>query len=188
MTRPRPPPSFRTTLLWLGTSRFRLEAHMLEVSQAAIWHLCVRMNFHYDIELDSTEVPKMLHEAYPRWWKYGRPADFWIKNIALVKDTIRRYKLKPVPKESLMVQELVMSIDLPAGKRKKVPSIRPKPFPGGIKIAHLHSGENIYLLSDEQWKRLSSNIVKGFREKLARVNTVTVEQVLEVSEAVDSLA
>ena len=129
----------------------------------------------------------------PLWWKYGRPADFWLKNIRLVKEAIEKYKLEPVLKESLMEEEFSAPrgfsfiAELIADKQEKVPSIPPKPFPGGIRIPHFHFEKDVYLLSEEQWKDFSTIVIKDFQAKLARVNTVNFEQVMEMSEAMDSL-
>ena len=52
----------------------------------------------------------------------------------------------------------------------------------------MHFRRDIYLLNERQWKDFSVKVIKDFQAKLSRVNTVSFEQEMEISEAVDSLA
>lgn len=126
----------------------------------------------------------MKRELIPWWWKYGRPADFWIKNIEPVKVAINKYKLTPVPTESLMSEDIFTTFE---GTSKQPPWIVRKTFPGGLRIPHFHFEKDVYLLNEEQWKDFSGNIIREFQNKLAKVNNVSFDQFLEISEAIESL-
>lgn len=118
-------------------------------------------------------------------WIYGIPAPFWLKNLNIIEKMIQEQRLQSVPSESLMTEALYTPM---VGEQEKaIPRIRQRPFPGGIRIPHLHFKGDVYLLDEEQWKKFSGNIIKDFQTKLAKVKTVNFEQVMEISEAIDSL-
>ena len=80
-------------------------------------------------------------------------------------------------------------LDVPSVEQKKAPlRLRVPAIPGGIRIPHLHFRGDVYLLNEKQWKDFSIKVIKDFQAKLSRVNTVSFEQEMEISEAVDSLA
>lgn len=123
-----------------------------------------------------------------RKWIFGMPVPFWLKNIKMIEQVIREWKLEPVPAESLMTEVPLAPLGVMSGEQEKAPlRIRPRSIAGGIRIPHLHFREDIYLLDEKQWRDFSSKVVKDFQAKLAKVNTVSFEQVMEISEAVDSL-
>lgn len=118
-------------------------------------------------------------------WIYGIPAPFWLKNLKIIEDTIRVQKLRAVPSESIMTGPLFASI--PGEQEKAIPKIGLRPFPGGIRIPHLHFKGDVFLLNEEQWTAFSGKVVKDFQAKLAKVQSVNFEQVMEMSEAIDTL-
>lgn len=134
---------------------------------------------------------KTMDGIYPflvRRWIFGLPAPIWLKNMDMIGNTIEEYKLKPIPAESLMAEAPFASRDIAGGEQtsSKAP-LRPWQWPGGIKIAHLHYKGDIYLLNEGQWKRFSTSIVNEFQKKLAGVKTIGFEQVMELSEGIDSI-
>ena len=125
----------------------------------------------------------MQYELIPRWWRYGRPADFWLRNTDLVRGFVDRMKLTPVP-----------DVDIPYGMPEMMAKAAPeavkwwpRPFPGGIRAAHLHLGDKLYMLERKQWQKLSTEIMGRFQEQLQDVNQVTFEQVMGLSEALDGM-
>src|SRR3990172_10239212 len=123
-----------------------------------------------------------------RHWIFGIPAPFWLKNLKMIEQTIRELKLEPVPTESLMTEVHHAPMGAMAREQEKAPlRIWPRPIPGGIRIPHLHFRRDIYLLNERQWKDFSVKVIKDFQAKLSKVNTVSFEQAMEISEAVDSL-
>jgi hypothetical protein len=53
-----------------------------------------------------------------------------------------------------------------------------------MRIPHLHHRGDIYLLSKEQWNKFSGEMLDNFRTRLAEVNTVPFEQLMNLGDAV----
>lgn len=123
----------------------------------------------------------------PRWWRYGRPADFWLVNRDFIQDFVKKNQLRPIPDEHLVLDDPVPIVEEAAGRAEASRAFRPRPFPGGLRIAHLHLGEQIFQLDRERWTSFSQTIVKGFHEKIDQAGTVNVDQLIELSGAIDSL-
>jgi hypothetical protein len=146
-------------------------------------------------ELPTPSLLPSRELALGRWkWNYGKPAPLWITQLRVIEDTIHEMHLKPLPRESypnagldqgVLLQELQIA-RLAESSRDKEKIIAPD-FPGGLKSPHLHFKRDLYLLDDEQWNIFSNNIVRGFKEKLSKIGTVGFEQLLDTSEAIDSL-
>lgn len=118
-------------------------------------------------------------------WRYGRPPDLWIKNIDVVKEFIAKYNLKPIPMGHLPMSGTMAELQPKTTTKRLTP--KPIPFPGGIRLAHLHYQDDIYVLNAEQWKEFSGRLMKDFQTKLATVKTIGFEQLIELSAAIDSL-
>jgi hypothetical protein len=108
----------------------------------------------------------------------------WMSHHAMIAKFIEKHNLIAVPHEHLPgsqmrvpSERLEASADLP---------FKPYPFPGGIRVPHLHFKGEIYLLNRKQWKEFAGDTIKGFHEKLERANNVTFDQLMEVSEAVST--
>jgi hypothetical protein len=110
-----------------------------------------------------------------KWW-YGGPWDLWINNVKVIGDFVRKQQLKPVE---------VQFTPMTAGATKA--GIIPKPFPGGIRVPHLHWKEGLYMLNDQQWKTFSAGILTQYQAKLAKVGSVGFEQLMDVSAGVETL-
>jgi hypothetical protein len=55
-------------------------------------------------------------------------------------------------------------------------------------LPHVHFKGDIYLLSDEQWKEFSEKLVQEFQAKRSRARTLSVESVIDLSAAIDTVA
>jgi hypothetical protein len=62
-----------------------------------------------------------------------------------------------------------------------------RPIYGGMKLPHLHYGDNIYLLSDKQWADFSSKVLTDVKAKLGATQKVTFEQLAEVAAGTQTL-
>jgi hypothetical protein len=122
----------------------------------------------------------MYKDYYPWWWRCGRPADLWIKNIERIQELITKFNLKPLPEEYSKIMELPII-------EERRPTIRRPPIPGGIKIAHVHFKDDVYLLNEEQWREFTGSVIKDFQAKLSKVKIVTIAQTIELSEALDNI-
>jgi hypothetical protein len=128
-----------------------------------------------DRYLDWQSVPWLL--------KVGGMKDFWIINSSLIEQTIKEQGLKPLPPEAPVAREM----PLVPMEEKAAPIIWHGPIYGGMRIAHLHFKGQIYPLNEDQWRKFSATVIKGFQAKLARANNVSFEHVMEISDAVDRL-
>ena len=63
----------------------------------------------------------------------------------------------------------------------------PLPFPGGIKVPHLHYLGRIYFLETEQWQEFSQTAIKQVQEKLALARTVSFGDLMDLTEVVNEL-
>mgnify|MGYP003573502761 CR=1 FL=1 len=143
------------------------------------------------------ETTKLLEWAKDlRIWDRGKPSPIWITHLEAVENTIHELKLKPLAREHYPNAGLERQ---PIGSGPHVTRVartgyeQPEEinipdFPGGLKCPHLHFKRDIYLLDDRQWKTFSNEIVKGFSDKLASIGTVNFGQLLQTSEAIDSLS
>ena len=122
------------------------------------------------------------------WWWMGIPAPFWITNLKQIGQFIQKNEIKPVAPEFLpdISMDPQISLGQELALRSYVP-IKPRPFPGGIKVPHFHFKGDLFVLTDKQWKEFSADIVKGFQAKLAKANAVNFEQVIEISEVIDGI-
>ena len=126
-------------------------------------------------------------------WRYGMPPyDFWLQNEALITKIIKAHKLAPIDQSYFMKDNTFVAAEAglqKKGAKKKVEAKKlwPRPFPGRMRIPHVHLKEEIYLLKDRQWREFTKEIVSVFQERLAQANNVSFEQVMKLSEAIESL-
>jgi hypothetical protein len=124
----------------------------------------------------------------PWWWWFGIPAPFWIVNLKAIGQFIEKFDLKPIGPESL--PDIPMDPQYSMGQEialRAYGPMKPRPFPGGIKIPHLHFKGDLFVLNEKQWKEFSADILKGFQSKLAKANTVSFGQVMEISDVIDGI-
>ncbi len=129
-------------------------------------------------------------------WQAGRPAEIWLSHRKLVRNIIRQYKLKPLPTDAYPYyqtpgQMAEFGVDLETAALKKAGKrarwIWPIPFPGGIRIPHLHFGGDVYLVERGQWAEFSEHVVADLRQRLKQANEISFEQTLALNEAVTAI-
>lgn len=113
------------------------------------------------------------------YWKNGGRWDIWVREVSRVKSFIKENNLKPLRDAPFLLQG-----EAAAAKAGSFP-IYPWPN-GGMKIAHLHFGRDIYVLNERQWKDFSTQIMDSYKEKLSKVNVVNFDQLMEFSDAVEN--
>lgn len=133
-------------------------------------------------------------------WRVGRPADIWLSNRDLIASFIKKYNIKPLEVESYpdvssmpasaftevaAATTTTKSKSLAAGITQKLPW--PKPFPGGMRVPHLHFGPDVYILDRLQWKEFSGAILRETQERLGKAKEISFEQTLELTQAIHTL-
>lgn len=138
-------------------------------------------------------MPELSRLLIKRWLN-GRPAEIWISEIALVEKMIQQYKLNPLGTEHYPVMELCHYVGPLEGqvghippRPKKIDIVDPRPYPGGLRIPHLHFKNDVYLLTEEQWREFSSTVLKDLRAKLGKTRTITFDQLVETNAAISGL-
>jgi hypothetical protein len=130
-------------------------------------------------------------------WRLGRPADIWLSHSVLVNKLIKQFKLKPLAVESYpsmpamdasMIEETAMMSTRTKAATIMPPKLRwPRPFPGGLRIPHVHYGADVYLLNQTQWKDFSTSVLRDVSKRISSAKEISFEQVVELSEAVNTL-
>lgn len=126
--------------------------------------------------------------------KYGGRYDYWVQNVKIVADFVKKFKILPVEREHLLMDNPI-PIDYPISPvqpkgKKKIPEVvrfKPRPFPGGLICPHLHLRGEIYILTDDLWRKFSSKAVKNLQDKMNSVGTVGFNQLMELSDVMGGL-
>ena len=117
----------------------------------------------------------------------GGRFDFWTTNIDFVAKFIDKHGIKAIGKDHLIMDDPVPISPIKMENIAiEIKHLKPQPFPGGMRTPHLHFKNDIYLLNHEQWKEFSAKAVKNFKEKLAKVETVNFDKLMELSEAIET--
>jgi len=137
------------------------------------------------------------------WWRFGLPSPIWWRNVDVIKRIVEKNKLQPFPESFLdaqlqqqqfQQQQLLLAaepqmvqMEMDAPARSKAPRrIRPLPFPGGLKIAHVHYEGQVYPLERQQWQEFSTGVVQRLRENLDQARVVGFQQLMEVSDVLET--
>lgn len=121
--------------------------------------------------------------------KNGGRFDFWITHVEIVRVFIEKQKLQPISQERIGQQ--VSARSFKAGDKKAiVPEYYipwPFPFPGGIKVPHLHFGDDIYYLNNKQWREFSGTALKSLQDKFKNIGSVGYDGLMNLADAIEPL-
>jgi hypothetical protein len=132
----------------------------------------------------------MEYEQYlnvPWWWKYGRPKDMWATFEHEIGIFIEKNKIAAMSHEaaqSLIIGEVGGGMAAPAAIAMKSASSSPMEriwWHGGMRGPHLHYKNNIYVLTDKQWKEFTRPILKTFGEKLATTRSISFRDMTDIA-------
>lgn len=108
---------------------------------------------------------------------------FWKNMASNVSEFIRANQLKPV-----RIGPVGVSVQrAPAKAQGDIAEFLDLGIRGGMKVAHVHYGNNIYLLDDKQWAKFSGKIVRNALSKLERVNEVSFDQAVMLGSTIQAL-
>lgn len=118
-------------------------------------------------QLGSFEFNKMIViDGTNGGWRH-----LWADNIATIKSFINAAKLKPIETQLFLnKKEFRWPVNWP-----------------GIPVPHLHFNDNLYQLTEGQWKQFTGNVMKDLQGKLAKANNVGLDQLDALSGVVRGL-
>lgn len=121
-----------------------------------------------------------------RWW-IGIPIPFWTTHHEQIGAFLRKNRIRAVDK-SVMMRGDQLPVSSPAtSARARARFVDPRPFPGGIRFAHLHYRQDLFLLTDRQWKDFAGGVLDMVADRLKRAETIGFEQMLDLAGAADSI-
>ena len=114
-----------------------------------------------------------------RWrWLVGIPADFWLSHAEMVGKFIDEHDLQPANMHMKQV----------TAQAKRAIDINDLINPwGGRKLAHLHYRGELYVLNEKQWQEFTTNITREFSSKLAKAGTISFDQFIKLSDAMEPI-
>jgi hypothetical protein len=119
--------------------------------------------------------------------KNGGRRDFWVSQVSIierfVKANLNQLVRIQVADQSPVGLEVKAAVPSAAAKK----AIIWDPTRGGMRMPHLHYAGEIYILNESQWAAFSKAAMKALSEKLAKVQKVTFEDVLQVSETLTQM-
>jgi hypothetical protein len=101
---------------------------------------------------------------------------YWSKAAKSIGEFIRGNKLAPVVITPVFAE--------PRASAKRVIDLGIR---GGIRAAHLHFDDKIYLLDAEQWAKFSGSIIAASKARLENVKTVGFEQAMVLGSIAQTL-
>jgi hypothetical protein len=107
--------------------------------------------------------------------------DFWAKNADIVKQFINSAKLNPV-----MVSSAVQGRSAKA-KGASLSRLLDLGIAGGIRLAHLHFENEVYLLDQEQWAKFSTKVMKVSKTALTSAKTISFDAAMGIQSALQGV-
>jgi len=116
---------------------------------------------------------------------YGGKRALFIAYADIIADTIKDFGLKAV-KEDIRSPSVKVAKAKAAAAAEALPYIDPGTH-GGKRFAHFHYRGDLYTLTREQWQAFSARVKEDLIDKLHTANTITVEQIQDLADAVDAI-
>jgi hypothetical protein len=136
-----------------------------------------------------SEAPWWLRRRFP-----GIPPEILINHSSLIQEIIKSNKLTPVSQVEAVSTRIMSPQALPArAARQAAPALALNDAVdwwwkyGGMKAAHLHYGEDVYILNESQWQSFASGVMKDISARLQRAKSISFEQFLDVTDGVRTI-
>ena len=111
--------------------------------------------------------------------KNGGRWDFWIAQVEIIERFVKGAMNELV---QINVAQTPVAFETKASTHA-AKTLLWDPTRGGMRMPHLHYAGEIYILNEAQWASFSKIAMKSLTEKLGKVQKVTFENVMQVSEA-----
>lgn len=116
----------------------------------------------------------------------GWPIAFSITNLKSIEECISKFNLQPVSEQHLYSESYYLPTEtMEVNSKQQVKKRYLKN--GGMKAPHIHFNGEIFLLNQEQWHDFSSKIIRNFQQKLGDVKGINYQQMIELSNAMESI-
>ena len=136
-------------------------------------------------EFTTVVHERKLHEVNltaggfnPLWWLFSESVGRFVEKARPQKLLVRAERME---KSSVAPEKLEQGGVVPPIV------LRPHEVYGGIRVPHLHHGGEIYLLTSEQWKEFSNHMLSKLTQCLRDANSVSFDQLMDISSSVASL-
>jgi hypothetical protein len=117
------------------------------------------------------------------WIRGLPPIDFWIRREGLIGKFIKENKLQPMDTSAYEFEAVAGAAE--AKSEKAALPLRRPPFPGGMRIPHLHFNSQVFALNEAQWRGFSGAVIKDLNEKLGKASALSFDQLRDVAGEVD---
>lgn len=118
------------------------------------------------------------------WEIYGGKRPFFIRYADLIADVIKNFKLEAI--KEYKHSPVMKATAAETATREEMIYFDPDIF-GGKRFAHLHYRGEIYMLNREQWQSFTARIRDDLIERLHTANNISIEQMLDLSDAIDPI-
>jgi len=119
------------------------------------------------------------------WIRGLPPIDFWVRRESMIGEFIQTNKLVPFDTSGYEFEASAGAVE--AKVEKAALTVRRPPFPGGMRIAHLHFKGEVYALNPRQWQSFSGGVIKDLNDKLSKASALSFDELRDVAEGVDKL-
>ena len=119
------------------------------------------------------------------WEIYGGKRPFFVRYADLVADVINDFKLNPI--KEYTHSPAIKATSAEASDREKMIYYDPDIW-GGKRFAHLHYRGEVYMLNREQWQSFTARVKDNLIDRLHTANNISVEQLLDLNDAIDPIA
>lgn len=160
--------------------------HRLACSQPSIPQGLLKKEKFIQKEISMTNQFELRPE-YIKKLDFGKPRDFWTLHLEQVKGIIKEYDLIAAESVDLPHRQEFEAMEMPEAAGNRERTIKPRPFPGGMLIPHFHYKGEVYLVPEKKWQAISMKIKDTLVEKLANANRLSFDQVMTLSETIDSI-
>jgi hypothetical protein len=124
--------------------------------------------------------------VFKPWIKFGELSPLFSEYAGNIEQFIKDQRLPQVDP-----QIFSPGINLAAMKRMEkskemLPYFDPGKF-GGKRFAHLHFKGEVYMLNQRQWQDFTSQVKEIMIKKLEQAKNISLEQLMEISDAIDPI-
>ena len=128
---------------------------------------------------------KSLSSQMQAQLKIGMPPDHLHIKAGVIKAFIDKNNLKQVAMPTMAAASggRTAIAELPAASRLIDLGIR-----GGIRVPHLHFGDDVFMLTEKQWKTFSKEILLSCKAALSKAQTISFENAVDLTASLGAMA